>query len=500
MKKWNQVTMRMLSKMNNNDTFKTLSNRIVTSTNKESDRFVGVIFKDDKLSIITPLGFKFLVPKDNEEIKGFREDLKLFIDVIKKYYLIRNKDDENRDMEKVINSYGYDKRYKNFPIYSYDYLIQDYLNNGYYKEKEVVYKESNSGKINWNRTIKKEKSFFDGANLLFLKFIRRKTEVLNDELITLLHKTCVYESFDKWGFIYFDKNFSEKPKIKVEDALKYVPFLQDKIAKTFNDKSKELFIHMINIIEHDARFSNNIEYKYGVEYFHPVWELLIDKAFGIPEKEKYFPRAKWKHINNSDSAYDSSSLRPDTIMKRDYNNDSYELYVLDAKYYGLNDNGSNRLPATADINKQITYGKAVEIIDNKCEPYNAFLLPSDRDEKFYCDKYATIEELTDYKNKRFGKVLAIFCNTKHIMKYLYNKASDDDINKLSELIDVNISKINGIDKNVLEDVNKTEIEKATNTILVEINKVYGAKKSLAASIDLKMFEPIYKILDKLFKF
>ena len=434
----------------NNKFNKSISDKVITSTNKEDDKFVGVIYKDEKLQIITPIGFNLKKPLKDIDTDAFRKDLKLLISVIKQYYVIRDKDDANRDMDKIVNTYGYNKKYKNFPIYSYDYLIQDYINNGYYKEKEVIYKESNSEKINWNKTIKSEKSFFNNNELFFFKFFRRKHNVLNNEIITLLHRTCVYESFEKWGFVYFDKNFSEKPQIDIKEAIKYIPLLKEKISKTYNDRNKELFIHMMNVIEHNARFSDNIEYKYGVEYFHPVWELLIDNAFGISDKDKYFPKAKWKKIDSSVTEQASSSLRPDTIMQI-INEDNTDLYVLDAKYYGLYDDGTNKLPATADINKQITYGKVVEIIDGLNEPYNAFLLPSNNTEKFSCDRYATIEELTDYKDKKFGKVFAIYCNVKNIMQYLYKKAPKEDIEELSGLIKNKYLKIVEINGNRFND-------------------------------------------------
>lgn len=475
---------------------KFISDNVTTSTNKEDDKFVGVIYKDEKLQIITPIGFHLKKSTNDIDIATFREELKLLISVIKKYYVIRDKDDANRDMDKIVNSYGYNKNYKNFPIYSYDYLIQDYINNGYYKEKEVIYKESNSGKINWNQTIKKEKSFLDNDELFFFKFIRRKQNILDNEIITLLHKTCVYESFEKWGFIYYDKNFSEKPQIDVKEAIKYIPVLNAKLSKTYSDKHKELFIHMLNVIEHNARFSENVEYKYGVDYFHPVWELLIDNAFGITDKEKYFPKATWKRIDNSITEQASSSLRPDTIMKFP-DNENYDLYVLDSKYYVLYDDGTNRLPATADINKQITYGKAVEIIDGLNEPYNAFLLPSSNSENFSIDKYATIKELTDYKEKKYGKVLAVYCNVKNIMNYLFKKAPAEDVKELSELIKNSYSKIVNEKYDDLENYNKDVIKDATNKIITEIDRM--SKRQLAASIDLKIFEPIYKKLDKLFK-
>lgn len=160
---------------------------------------------------------------------------------------------------------------------------------------------------------------------------------------------------------------------------------------------------MKNVIENNARFSDNIEYKYGVEYFHPVWELLID---------------------------------------------------------------------------------------------NAFLLPSNNTEEFSCDRYATIEELTDYKDKRFGKVFAVYCNVKKIMQYSYKKAPKEDIENLSKLIKNNYLKIVETNGKKINDYSNDEVKKATNIITTEIDKI--SKKSLAANIDLQIFKPIYEKLNKLF--
>lgn len=253
---------------------------------------------------------------------------------------------------------------------------------------------------------------------------------------------------------------------------------------------------MLNVIEHNARFSENVEYKYGVEYFHPVWELLLDNAFGIPEKDRYFPKATWKRIDDSTTEQASSSLRPDTIMKLP-NNENYDLYVLDSKYYGLYDDGTNRLPATADINKQITYGKVVEIIDNQNEPYNAFMLSSNIEDNFVCDRYATIEELADYNNKKFGKVFAIYCKVKNIMQYSFKKAPEEDVEELSNLIKNSYSKIVEEKVDDLENYTNDEIKDATNIIITEIDRISETK--LAASIDLNIIELIYRKLEVLFK-
>lgn len=227
-----------------------------------------------------------------------------------------------------------------------------------------------------------------------------------------------------------------------------------------------------------------------------MWELLIDNAFGIVKKEKYFPKATWKRIDDSTVEQASSSLRPDTIMQFP-SNENYDLFVLDSKYYGLYDDGTNRLPATADVNKQITYGKVVEIIDNQKEPYNAFMLPSNIEDNFMCDRYATIEELTNYNNKKFGKVFAIYCKVKNIMQYLFKKAPEEDVKALSTLIKNSYSKTIDDKMDSLINYSNEEIRNATNKIITEIDKM--SKTRLAANIDLKIFEPIYEKLDKLFK-
>ena len=58
-------------------------------------------------------------------------------------------------------------------------------------------------KINWNRTIKQIRPQIDyNDNIIYLDFITRKTNYNEAELITLIHKYCVHESFSKIGFLF----------------------------------------------------------------------------------------------------------------------------------------------------------------------------------------------------------------------------------------------------------------------------------------------------------
>ena len=89
-----------------------------------------------------------------------------------------------------------------FPVHAYLYIIRDFLTNGYYSEKEVVYTKSQNGKINWAKTIKKIRPQLINEQPLYLQFITRKTNYKESELITLIHQYCVYESFVKFGWIF----------------------------------------------------------------------------------------------------------------------------------------------------------------------------------------------------------------------------------------------------------------------------------------------------------
>ena len=110
---------------------------------------------------------------------------------------------------------------------------------------------------------------------------------------------------------------------------------------------------------------------FGTDYFERVWEGMIDKAFGIEDKQKYFPHSRW--LLNYGRDKEKNPLMPDTIMI--YNG---KFYVLDAKYYRYGVSGnSEHLPNSSDINKQITYGEYIaqhsQIPNEKL--FNAFLLP-----------------------------------------------------------------------------------------------------------------------------
>jgi len=50
---------------------------------------------------------------------------------------------------------------------------------------------------------------------------------------------------------------------------------------------------MLNMLKYMDVQSFEKDYLFGTDYFERIWEGLIDKAFGIKDKSKYFPKTRW---------------------------------------------------------------------------------------------------------------------------------------------------------------------------------------------------------------
>lgn len=326
------------------------------------DSFVGVQLGDE-LTIKFPRGYSLSESMSDEEI---RNQVFLLLSTIN---ICQNELSSNADFV-ATKDFETD-----FPFFSYLYVLYDYMARGYYRETESFYKRGTSGKIKWNKTIKNIKPIVQNGNVFYTEFFVQNSRAKDDELFHLIQQYCIYLSFERVGWLFTNKHF-EEPKIKYNQSL-FASVVVDKLTRTFNDRNKQLFIHMLNIINSSDNSKNDDIKRFGTYRFEYVWETMIDKVFGIDDKEKYYPTTVWM-IDGE--ATKSSDLRPDTIMKN-----GSAVLVLDAKYYryGITHN-TNYLPDSSSTHKQITYG---EYIDHNKQfaadfgddyaVYNAFLLPFD---------------------------------------------------------------------------------------------------------------------------
>lgn len=265
------------------------------NTNWDEDTFVGLKCKDGDFSVHFPLGF--VIPVDDKEL---RRDIIVLLSVIGK--TTARKESEIQNEARIYNC-------TEFPFQAYLSIIRDFYERGYFKEREIHFTVAKRGKIDWNRTIKTQKPYIQDNDSFYLDFVTRKNQVNENELISLIHEYCVYESFSKVGWL-FTTTLPKKPRIKRNIRL-FKSILITKISNTFNDRNRKLFQDMLAVILYNGEENSEKNYRYGTYRFEYVWEALINKVYGIKEKREYFPNTYW---SIDGVQYENACLEPDTIM------------------------------------------------------------------------------------------------------------------------------------------------------------------------------------------
>lgn len=216
--------------------------------------------------------------------------------------------------------------------------------------------------------------------------------------------------------------------------------LQKRLASTNNDVEQELFGAMKSMLEYVDKKNADTRYFFGTDDFDHVWEKMIDKAFGVEDKEKYFPRTRWLLDYGQDK--EKRPLYPDSIMVY---KDKY--YVLDAKCYRYGWTGNpDHLPNGTDINKQITYGEYLEKargVKNE-DLFNCFIMPYNMNDNLF-HLTSTVgnigEAVGDWrydssnpKMKNYERIQGIVMDTRYLM-YNYIGTPEQQKKELAECIE-----------------------------------------------------------------
>ena len=397
------------------------------NTNEDGDRFVGVKVEEDKAHVYFPLGYR--LPDDDRLL---RRDIRMLFGVLSAFGY---KEDKILKGSKFVQAHLVD-----FPIQAYLDVIDYFMeNNGhYYVESEKKYKSDTKGKISWARTIKNQRAFIKNGVPTYVKFDVEYQSPLENQLITKIHKFCVYHAYKRLGWLYTNQQIID-PGITYSDGMSrsFLQELRKKKNNTQKDRDKKLFSSMIAMIEFIDNRKLDKNYYFGTDNFEYIWEKLIDKVFGIPNKDDFFPTGVWVERDGANSGTETHALMPDTIML--YND---RVYILDAKYYKYGDTHKpGDLPDSSSINKQITYGEYININKgiNENSIFNAFLMPYDKEtEKFAKhDKFSNVAEATGKwraNNKYYERIQGILVDVRYIMQN-YAGEHDEDKALLSAAIE-----------------------------------------------------------------
>ncbi len=396
----------------------------------EKDYFVGIKYENESFRVNFPLGYKRASTED--ELKK---------DVLNLLGVLSSKNDRNESFIQTPKMAFKDKVL--FPIHAYLYLIKEFLTNGYYFEKEVVYTKSTNGKVNWTKTVRQVKPLFQDEGIFYQELITRKIKHNEDELISQIHQYCVWESFSKIGWL-FSSFVPLKPNLRFNRNL-FLSIIKIKRSQTFNEKTMLLFNCMIDIIEFLGKSCDSKNFIYGTNEFEYIWESMIDSAFGEKDKTKYYPHCYWeidgKEYSSDQLEFKQSALRPDTIMVTDKGTENQKTFVLDSKYYRY---GESRqlchLPMSGSIIKQIAYAEYIEKEENEGRLkksksiYNAFIMPYESKDSTNMKFVGSARTDFKHEDKPYCKIKAILIDTKWLIEN-YNR-NNKMIEELANLIEM----------------------------------------------------------------
>lgn len=411
-----------------------LRDRCHINKNDAGDRFVGIQVDAEQARVCFPVGYR--LPGTEQEI---RRDIWHLIAVLAEF--------TDRSEQILTADRSGTPQSADFPIHAYLEVINCYLEqNSYYTEREPLFRTSGHGRIDWAKTIRKQHPLIqsDGSPVYTEYTVRASTP--NDKnLITQIHKYCVYESFQMLGWL-FTSWLPPRPTMEKNTKM-FLSVLHDKLAKTNNDREKRLFAAMIAILQDLDGREEHKQFSFGTESFEYVWEKLIDRVYGVRDKYRYFPRTRW-YLKGS--VKENYALEPDSVMQHDG-----KIYVLDAKYYRYGITGNPmHLPESSSINKQITYGEYIYMQerlkrkDGMDTPvYNAFLMPyNSAENRFGSDSvYGNIGQAKgDWKAGKhdYEKVQGIVVDTRYLM-YHYTGDHKSEILQLADAIERALRENNG---------------------------------------------------------
>ncbi len=383
------------------------------SSNYSDDNYVGIKFLEDGIKVYFPLGYE--IPTDNSECR------KSIINLLKTISIERilNKGDSKYSLNN-----GKDRE---IPINSFLWIINDYLNNGLYTDKEKIYVRGKSGKINWKKTINTKFYVSNNSAIYLDPYVEKNT--LEDNIITDIHAYCVGVSIDYIGWI-FGNIPRPNNNIKSEKSSYYLSIINKELSHSFDDKKKSLLMNIKKILEvtggeHKFKLKN-----IGTNSFEYIWEYMVNSVYGNLDPKLYFPNSKY-HLIGYDKDVESSNLRPDTVLEVEK-----DLYILDSKYYkyGITKNPFD-LPSTDSIQKQITYGDhAKNKIQRHKNIFNAFIIPYNKyNNKFGINKdieYVGFAE-SNWRNSKelYDHISVILVDTKFLID-CYNGQENNNISKL----------------------------------------------------------------------
>lgn len=214
------------------------------------------------------------------------------------------------------------------PIYYLSEIISHYNQYGMLVENEKEQKSSNTGKINWNKTIGKVIPKYSNGNVIYDRFVVEKKNT-NITFLSMLIAKVILEGTTKYHFympiIDTGLNYDEILKISDEVAINLLYELKN---KTFKDYLHQVIDNLINYLK-DYQVEDSKGILLGTNNYHVVWERIVGYSLGskFTNKVKYSVGKQQtfnKNKSNINIELDHLSTELNIIADSKYYNDRDE--------------------------------------------------------------------------------------------------------------------------------------------------------------------------------
>lgn len=347
----------------------------VRNKNNVLFKFVGITFTKNIVIVVFPKGYEL---SSNQFI--LRQHIRLLIDVFSRYEAEKKVHEEESKL--LTGKYGSVKN-----IQSMIWMIEDYIENGIFIQRENLYNINGSQRINWSKTIKTQNPIIINNSPFYLDLVTKKHSINLQNSITLIHQYVIQESLKQLGWLFEYEEVEDMCEAPFDDE-QSIYILDLAIQQTFSDREMLLFNYLKSFILGSNDNSENSMYLFATQYFHWIWEHICLSLFSNNEEEVLSPPNPYWMVKGKKSL---TSQIPDVMFRKEK-----AIYILDAKYYQV-DKAPQKLPGWKDLVKQMFYRHTLlqqkEYSDY--EIVNIFLFPKDHEDMISYLGYAGVEEQTD---------------------------------------------------------------------------------------------------------
>ena len=333
--------------------------------NGQKVMFCGLINFDDQIAVFLPRNSDYVEVDESSTKKVCATLLK----ALKRY--LDDKDNAIR-ADELVDEGIHGQEYLGL-IFA---LFEDYFNNGLFTRR-VSERKVNSGKVDWNRTIKQSIPYMSCDSSVYLELAGSIKRVYSNCETAKIHAEVLRNLDQKVGWLINDddgaitKQLIDVPVSLMDNDTK-IYHLNNELTRAYSDRDIYLIKQLISYLKLES-MSQKSDFSIGIKKFEGMWEHMLSKTLkNVFPINKKLAKPVYK-INGELKVASRKGQRTDIVLR---DPETGDFTVIDAKYYAAK--SLETAPGWPDLVKQFFYAKAVKSIYPKSNVSNMFMFPGNK--------------------------------------------------------------------------------------------------------------------------